>query len=204
MLLPRGEAGKDFINQLTRLVGLFNSKTVWEKVAISLIHIFIPMMLQKPSSKSKARENSKYLLSRLENWARGNISDIMSECREVQKRLTKSNSIKIANLRKLFCKRMLEGKVREATKLIDNENQTGILPNNEETIQLLMNKHPVRNKRDGPEVIPSSTVEPIIFEEIDGAAIQNAAKNTFGSGGPTLIDADGWKHILCSKSYGKA
>ena len=25
-----------------------------------------------------------------------------------------------------------------------------------------------------------------------------------GSGGPTLLDSDGWRHILCSKSYGKA
>ena len=31
-----------------------------------------------------------------------------------------------------------------------------------------------------------------------------AAKNIQGPGGPTLIDADGWRHLLCSKAYGKA
>ena len=35
-------------------------------------------------------------------------------------------------------------------------------------------------------------------------SIYKAAKHLQGSGGPTLIDADGWKHFLCSKSYGNA
>ena len=29
-----------------------------------------------------------------------------------------------------------------------------------------------------------------------------AASNTAGSGGPSRIDADTWKHMLCSKAYG--
>jgi len=43
--------------------------------------------------------------------------------------------------------------------------------------------------------------EPVIFEAIDGAAIQLAAKNSSDSGGPSRIDSDVWKHMLCSKSY---
>lgn len=31
-----------------------------------------------------------------------------------------------------------------------------------------------------------------------------AAKYIQGSGGPTIIDADGWRQILCSKAYGKS
>ena len=50
----------------------------------------------------------------------------------------------------------------------------------------------------------SQEPEPVIFEEIDGTAVQRPAKHLQGSGGPTLIDSDGWKHILCSKSYGNA
>ena len=37
-----------------------------------------------------------------------------------------------------------------------------------------------------------------------GTAVYKAAKQLQGSGGPTLIDSDGWKHILCSKSFGPA
>ncbi len=44
----------------------------------------------------------------------------------------------------------------------------------------------------------------VIFEVIDADAVSTAAKNIDGSGGPTHIDSDGWKHILCSKSYGSS
>ena len=44
----------------------------------------------------------------------------------------------------------------------------------------------------------------MIYEEIDGISVYKAAKQLQGSGGPTLIDADGWKHILCSRAYGNA
>ena len=33
-------------------------------------------------------------------------------------------------------------------------------------------------------------------------AVQVAARNTSGSGGPMKTDADTWKHVLCSKAYG--
>ena len=33
--------------------------------------------------------------------------------------------------------------------------------------------------------------------------MEKAALNVNGAGGPTHIDADGWKQILCSKAYGK-
>ena len=46
--------------------------------------------------------------------------------------------------------------------------------------------------------------QPVLFEGIDGESVYKAAKKLQGSGGPTQMDADGWRHILCSKSYGKA
>ena len=33
--------------------------------------------------------------------------------------------------------------------------------------------------------------------------ITDAAKKTFGAAGPTHVDADAWRHILCCKAYGK-
>jgi hypothetical protein len=57
----------------------------------------------------------------------------VSECQEIQKRIQKLNANWEENKRKLFCKRMLEGKVGQATRLIDSENNTGILPINEDT-----------------------------------------------------------------------
>ena len=45
---------------------------------------------------------------------------------------------------------------------------------------------------------------PVIYEEIDASKVQTAAMHLSGSGGPTLVDADGWRRILCSKAYGNA
>jgi hypothetical protein len=39
--------------------------------------------------------------------------------------------------------------------------------------------------------------------EIDSEAIYQLAKNMAGSGGPSKVDADMWKHILCSKHMEK-
>ena len=46
-------------------------------------------------------------------------------------------------------------------------------------------------------------VEPVIFENIDGTLIQACAKRTAGAAGPSGLDSDGWKRILCSKQFGK-
>ena len=47
MLAPQGKAGKDFINEISRLLSLFTLKSPWEPVALSLalVQIFIPLML---------------------------------------------------------------------------------------------------------------------------------------------------------------
>jgi hypothetical protein len=47
-------------------------------------------------------------------------------------------------------------------------------------------------------------VEPIIFEGIDETSIERAARTTKGSAGPSGMDSDMWRRILCSKSYGSA
>ena len=45
---------------------------------------------------------------------------------------------------------------------------------------------------------------PVVFEEIDASKVERAARNLHGAGGPTLVDADGWRRLLCSKAYGNA
>ena len=42
----------------------------------------------------------------------------------------------------------------------------------------------------------------MIFEKIDSDAITKSAQNIHGSGGPTRIDADTWKNMICSKAHG--
>ena len=46
-LLPRGKAGTDFIVELTRLINLFINDTKWSRIALPLVHIFIPINATK-------------------------------------------------------------------------------------------------------------------------------------------------------------
>ena len=102
---------------------------------------------------------------------------------------------------------MLAGKLSQAAKFVDSQNDTrGVHPLSPVIKTLLEEKHPKEKEVCRDVLLPQSAndPEPVIYEEIDGAAVYKAAKQIQGSGGPTLIDADGWRHILCSKSYGTA
>ena len=90
--LPRGKCGSDFLKELTRLLCLFVDKTKWERLALPLVHIFVPIMLQKPSKNSKAKDHAKYLTSRLIKWSNGELDNLLKECHEIQTRLKKSKS----------------------------------------------------------------------------------------------------------------
>jgi len=70
--IPRGKAGKTLIAEETRLIRLFNSNKRWESVAIHMLQVLLPLLLQKPSLKSKHREHVKCLNKRME-WICHNI-----------------------------------------------------------------------------------------------------------------------------------
>ena len=44
--------------------------------------------------------------------------------------------------------------------------------------------------------------ERVIFENITQDDITSTTKNSLGSGGPTQMDMDTWREMICSKSYG--
>ena len=78
-LVPRGKVGTDLIKEIIRLLKLFINPTKWSRLALALLHIFLPLMLQKPSSKSKARDHVKYLEKRLKLWKEGDLKAILAE-----------------------------------------------------------------------------------------------------------------------------
>ena len=206
-MLPRGKAGTDFIRELARLIRLFTVPSKWYRLALAKVHIFIPLMLQKPSAKSKAKDHAKYLEKRLKLWSAGNLDALMSENREIQKKLVRNQEKKDESKYKNFNKFMLLGKISQAMKFINNEDSTrGVHTLTDEIKQILEEKHPKARDISEDILIPPTAdePEPVIFEAIDGTSVYKAAKQLQGSGGPSLMDADGWKHILCSKSYGSA
>jgi len=49
MHIPSGKAGKTLIAEVSRLKGHFNGSKRWESVAIHMLHVFLPLLLQKQS-----------------------------------------------------------------------------------------------------------------------------------------------------------
>ena len=96
-------------------------------------------MLQKPCSKSKARDHVKYLASRLEKWKSGDLPGLLAEAREIPKRLTsRKQQLKEESSRKAFCRLMLLGKIKQAMKFIDSDsNITGVHRPTEQIQQIL-------------------------------------------------------------------
>jgi len=47
MQISRGKAGKTLIAEVTRLIRLFNSSKRWESVAIHMLQVLLPLILQK-------------------------------------------------------------------------------------------------------------------------------------------------------------
>ena len=204
-ILPRNSIGKDVIKEMTRLLKLFNNKTPLESIAIYKLVVFLPLMLQKPHKESKNREHNQYLQKRMQWWKEGKLPQLVSECSEIQRRLKSSKQKEEAAI-KGFTRLMLIGKVRQALKLVDSDSKvTGVHVMNDEIRANLQEKHPHPEPAQA-HVLDNSQipeVEEVVFEEINFRSVQNAAKDMDGSGGPTKIDADTWKHLLCSRVYGK-
>lgn len=203
--LPRGKSGTDFIKEVTRLINLFVNKTKWERLSIPMVHIFIPLMIQKPSKKSKAKDHAKYLASRLEKWSKGELKELISECFEIQTRITKSKARKIESKHKAFCRLMFQGKVGQACKYITNDSSvTGVHIMDKVIKKALHDKHPRAEDADNDALLQITTPEPenVIFEQLSAEIVQTCCRKLSGSGGPTLVDSDLWKYFVCSRAYG--
>ena len=85
--VPSGKAGKAFIEELTKAVSYFTASSNLEAVAITMIMILPPLLLQKPSKNSKSKDHVSYLIKRLEWWRNGDLDLLIKEGDAIQKRL---------------------------------------------------------------------------------------------------------------------
>ena len=201
--LPGGKCGKSFVSEVAHLIDLWVDKSTSESVALTAVHVFIPLMLQKPSKKSKNRDHVRYLNERLEKWKKGDLVALINEGEAIQKRL-RSYKQTPQEAQKSFVRLMIHGKVSAALKWI-TEQRSSVLPIDDFILKQLKEKHPEAHQPI-PETLIAGippVVEPVIFEHITGDTIERAAKMLKGAAGPSNIDSDLWKRILCSKVYGK-
>ena len=71
---------------------LFNSGSDFEPIALTMLMILFPLLLQKPSAGSNVKTQIGYLEKGLMLWKEGKVQLLLDECRAVQDRLLKTKS----------------------------------------------------------------------------------------------------------------
>ena len=202
--LPSGKNAKLFINELSYWLDQFNRDTNLHRIALKVFMILPNLLLQKPSKQSKAKEHNVKLGERLQLWKDGDIKSLVNEGRTIQKRIINTNKKRSEpDVTRIFSKLMMEGKVSAAIKFLSENNDHGVLPASEETVNELMLKHPspalihADTLLEGPLNIPGKSY----FDNINGDLIKQAARQTKGAPGPSKLDADQFKNMLISNKF---
>ena len=128
-LLPSGKAGKAFILELARLYQSNADNSTLGCIALKACSVMQSLLLQKPHAKSKTKENIPCLDSRLVLWTEGNIEKLTMEGKCIQKYLITSGKAetKFEKTARGFNRLMLQGKVRQAVRMISSANRGGLL-----------------------------------------------------------------------------
>ena len=197
-LLPSGRSGKLYIEETTRLINAWTHNLQY--VAFKAIMVMPNLFLQKPSRNSKSKDHLEALVRRLHLWKVGKLTELLIEGETIQKSLSDSKrTTAFAELSKQFKNYMKKGNVNVALKLLTNNMKDGILPLNIQTLNSLKEKHP-ESKDASIDILLtdiSQRVHPIKFAGIDEEMIRKAAIKTKGGSGPSAMDSDGWRRILC-------
>ena len=199
--IPAGTQAKKFIGLMNFWLDQFNKETPWQGIALKVFMIIPNLILQKPSKKSKTKQHIQLIHDRLLLWESGQFSEIYRECKLIQRKLLKSKK-EDANFEKLFVRFILLGKVNPAIRLLNKNSCKGVLPMNEENLNLLYEKHP-----KGAPVYKGSLLHgPIVdipktfYDNIDEIMIEKVIARTHGAAGPSNVDGHFFRQI-CSRRY---
>ena len=112
-------------------------------------------------------------------WTSGNFDALVREVRFIQSKLKSFTNIDtIEHLARKFNDLMLAGKINPALRLLSDSKCSGILPINDETKQLLRDKHPPADEKhddlllEGPEL----RFDEYAYEGITGSLIRKIAR----------------------------
>ena len=207
LMVTSGGNCKNFIKEITRLINLWTDDSPLENIALIAIHVIPALLIRKPNKNSKAKDHVAALEKRLELWENGNIIELLNEGESIQERLpTGERPNNMAKISVKFKELMQKDNVIGAVKLLTNEMSNGILPLTEKTLSQLEIKHP-DNRDASADVLlngPIKEIDHIVFDAIDKEMVLRAASITKGGSGPSGLDADGWRRILTSNSFGTA
>ena len=194
--LPSGRAGKHFIEQLTFWLKQFNSNSDLNSIA--------SVILQKPLATSKSKEHSVAVERRLALWRQGDLNMPKQEIRFIQDRFVNSErSRSFEDISKTFAKLVFQGKLTAAIKLLDKESSSAFLNLSEEVLAQLKERHPLPAEIEEECLLhgPVDPVPPGIYDLISEQSIFDSALKTKVSAGPSGMDAELYRRILCSKNF---
>ena len=197
------------MSELARLYKAFASSSAMESIAMKAAVVLPILMLQKPSSKSKVKEHSTCLERRMKCWLDGDLKDLLSEGRTIQRRIPKSSTRdNEQRLARSFANLMFEGKTKAAIRLLTEQARGGVLrlndtvDNNKSVRDVLIDKHPSGQPAHSDCIIDEDPpeVHHVLFKSIDASVIRSAALRTTGAAGPSCLDAANWKRLCTSIS----
>ena len=97
----------------------------------------------------------------------------------------------------------MQGKITAAIKLLDRDSSTALVTRSQEVLEELEKKHSSAAEIREECLLngPIDQIPPNIFDLINEQMIYNAALKTKGSAGPSGMDAELYRRILCSKNF---
>ena len=151
-MLPSGAAGKNYIEEVTRLMKLWINDIPLRKIALKAVRVMSALLLQKPSKTSKLKDHHVTLERRLKLWEERKIEELLYEGKTMQERLKSPDNSMITKISIKFKLLMSKGNVNGVLKLLTNNMSNGILPLTDATLQLLKQKYP-ESRQPPPEVM---------------------------------------------------
>ena len=204
--VPTGQCGKLFIDELTFWLHQFNENTKLNQISLKCFMILPALILQKPSKQSKAKDHKQCVTRRMQLWKEGNICEIMREVRCIQRKITTSKKQRTAeDISKTFAKLMMQGKVSVALKYLHNKSSSVMTCTDSVLNELREKQPPEAPIKEGSLLFgPINFIPECFFGEIDETSIFNSALRTKGAAGPSGMDSELYRRILCSKWFGSS
>ena len=101
----------------------------------------------------------------------------------IQRRLQKAKRHDPPNKAKIFAKLVVEGQMNSALRFLSDDDSGGVLPSTDDVIT--HDKHPAAKEAELGSLLfgPVEDIPDILYLEIDGKMVKEAALRTKGSGG---------------------
>ena len=100
----------------------------------------------------------------------------------------------------------MEGQINSALRYLSEADCDGVLPLTDDVMRQLQEKHTEAQEAKLGSLLfgPFEEVHDSLYQQIDGEMIRETALRTKGSGGPSGVDANGFKRIFACKSFKKS